>query len=246
MAKISKRARKELRINENEMANLFGDVKGFFIENQQIFRIGLISATVLLVIAMTITWTIQNRNARAYELLNQAMAEIAQAREIQNAAPQEQQTETPVKNPEENLLNAVSALESATENYSKSRYGDENLFLLAATQYDLEQYDNALKSYQQFIQQYPDHMMIAAAHQAIAYIHMQKGDYQSARESLLRLESLQHPYYPEDQFLFDLAHCLDKCGKLEDARNTFQKLTEAFPESKHVSVARERISALQT
>ncbi|MFZ5908261.1 MAG: tetratricopeptide repeat protein [Nitrospirota bacterium] len=119
-----------------------------------------------------------------------------------------------------------------------------SLFYIAACQYELGRFDDALKSLKEFVGKYSsDKKFIPLAYQKMATLYIKKDDFEEAKKTLDTLNALQGDIF-KDLALIEYAGILEKEGKLDEAKKKYQELTTKYPDSPFSDKAQERLSQM--
>jgi predicted negative regulator of RcsB-dependent stress response len=117
-----------------------------------------------------------------------------------------------------------------------------SLWYIAASYYDLGQYDDALKSLNTITQKYSrKDWLLPLVYQKIATVHIKKGDTDKALQALDTLFKLKSTIY-KDYALMEYGRLLAKQGRAEDAKQRFKELATRFPNSPFAEEIKAEIS----
>ncbi len=132
------------------------------------------------------------------------------------------------------------ALDLFKQSYQKKRSA-RVLFYIAASESELGKYDDALKSLNELIRDYPsDKDIIPLAYQKIADIQIRKGDKDAALKTLNTLYMSAGNIY-KDLALVESARILESEGKKEEALAKYKELVEKFKDSPYLAEAEAKI-----
>jgi predicted negative regulator of RcsB-dependent stress response len=122
------------------------------------------------------------------------------------------------------------ALELFNKSY-ETRTSPAALFYIAACNYELARYDDALKALKEFTKKYSgEARFIPLAYQKMATVYIKKGDMNEALKTLDTLYALPGDTF-KDLALLEAGKLLEKQGKVEEAKKKFEELTRKFPNS---------------
>lgn len=114
------------------------------------------------------------------------------------------------------------------------------LFYMANANYDLGNYDEALRALKELNERFPDdEHYVPLAYYKIALIHLKKGDKEGALNSLNVIYNYKTGSF-KDLALIESARILESLGKTDDARKRYEELTRDFPTSPFLDEARAK------
>ncbi|MCL5023923.1 MAG: tetratricopeptide repeat protein [Nitrospirae bacterium] len=134
------------------------------------------------------------------------------------------------------------ALEKFQKAYDavKSPY---SLFYVASCYYEMDRYDDALKTLKELNQRFPDdERFVPLSYYKMAVIDLKKGDKEAAMKVLDTLYNYRTGSL-KDLALLESGRVLDSMGKKEDALKKYEELTKNFPDSPFIDEAKARIEA---
>jgi len=133
-----------------------------------------------------------------------------------------------------------SALELFKKAYSTSK-SPFSLYYIASCYYELNQYDDALKTLSEFKARFADNdKYIPLVYQKIATIYIKKGNLEKAMTTLNELYKLKGDIY-KDFALIEYGKILEKKGNLEEAKKKYKELVTKYPNSPFKDEAIKRI-----
>lgn len=134
-----------------------------------------------------------------------------------------------------------TALDLFQQSYNK-RKSARVLLYIASCYYELEKYDDALKTLNEFTQKYKTARgLLPIAYQKTAAIQLLKNDRAAALKTLDALYK-SGPVY-QDAALIESGRILEKEGKMPEAAAKYKELTEKFPESPFAEEAKAKLGA---
>ena len=132
------------------------------------------------------------------------------------------------------------ALDLFQQAYSQKKSARVLLYI-ANSFYELEKYDDALKSLDEFTIKYSSKKdMLPLAYQKMAYIQIRKGNPDQALKDFSEIANLPGGFFL-DLALMESARILEIQGKNEEAAGKFKELAEKFPESPFAAEAKSRL-----
>lgn len=117
------------------------------------------------------------------------------------------------------------------------------LLLLADQQYQDGKYSDAEKTYNRFAEEYPKHPMLDSAFYGIGAARESRGDYAGAISSYQRVAETPNPVHGLDARMA-IGRCLEATQQWKKARQGYEDLIAAQPNSSLAERARSRIITL--
>jgi len=131
------------------------------------------------------------------------------------------------------------ALDLFQQAYS-TRKSPRVLLYIASSYYELEKYDDALKTLNDFTKKYGTAKdLLPVAYQKIASIQLIKGEKEAALKTLDALYNSGTIY--QDYALIETGRILEKDGKKSEASAKYKELTEKFPGSPFAEEAKAKL-----
>jgi predicted negative regulator of RcsB-dependent stress response len=223
---IKKRISKKTTDTEAEVREKFSTLKDTLRERQQTaMKFG---AGILVAIIAVASFFIYSNTTRkkAQEFEYQAYKIFYRTTQLQASETHEQYTK---------------ALELFNKSY-ETRKSPAALFYIAACNYELARYDDALKALKEFTQKYSgERRFIPLAYQKMATVYIKKGDMNEAVKTLDLLYALPGDTF-KDLALLEAGKLLEKQGKVDEAKKKYEELTGKFPTSPYKSEAEAKLS----
>ena len=115
-----------------------------------------------------------------------------------------------------------------------------NIYLarISASRGDLA---SARKQLQQFIDEHPSHLLVGGARYSLYALRIDGGEAQQVATELNAEVSKAEPVLPADSLLVLLAHAYETQGNSQNARETYRRIVNEFPDSPFVLEAQRRI-----
>jgi TolA-binding protein len=101
----------------------------------------------------------------------------------------------------------------------------------AAEFYAQNRYDEALASYQRFLGQYPDHMLVPDVTMGVAASLEALDEFNEAAESYMAFAVANPDHALQPQAVFGAARCREQLGQFDEARALYEEFIVAHPES---------------
>lgn len=238
---MRRKVRHELK--QNELLVMLDQVLTWSSKNSQTLKTGLV-VMVIGAAAMGGAYVYQHGRGQAADaLLVDAMSKyhgVIQENTIV-AAPQEGTTFESV---EERYRAALEAFQRVTQRYGSLPQGREAHYYSALCQVGLGEIEDAEALLEEVVRERGD-LLYSLASQALATVKSQKSDYAGSAEIYRALVDDPQDPLPKDQLLFALAQELEKDDRLEEARQTYQRFLEEFPQSVLRTEAEQRSQLLE-
>ena len=181
----------------------------WFIENQKIFYVGL--GAVIVVAAIFVGYRMWDERAREKASLAYGLAKFA--------------------SPDGKGEAAEAAFQKVADDYPHSRPGLLARLHLAALLRDRKQYQGARAQYELVVKSgvssETDKELVKRGIASVLMLEGACGEAIPVWESILKKGSL---FTSEDLYI-SIANCMEKLGRVEDARKTYEELSKKHPES---------------
>jgi len=144
----------------------------------------------------------------------------------------------------ERLEGPIKAYREIMERFPKTKSAEEATIRLGNLYYQLERYDEALLTFTDYLNRYPEGRLGFLARLGAGYCYEEKGDFEKASQAYqAALESPStDPLLPEAYLA--LARVQVALGKVEEARRFFQKVVEQWPRTTWAEVAKYQLTRL--
>ena len=156
-----------------------------------------------------------------------------------------QQTQQRFKNKEEKYTAAVEAFDQTLELYPSSSVAEDALFLKAEAFYYLGKYDEAVSTYNLYLEKYglkgPYSVQTFIS---LGYIYEEKGEYQKAVDIFEKIISDYPDYLLRDTVLMELGRCYEDSKEWDKAKRTYQKIVMRFSDSPMLQEAQQKLDTL--
>jgi predicted negative regulator of RcsB-dependent stress response len=115
------------------------------------------------------------------------------------------------------------------------------LLYIAGCNYELGNYDEAIKTLKDFTQKYSnENRLVPLAYEKLAMAYERKGDTKEAMKALEALYNLKGYIY-KDLALIESARLLEREGKTDEAMKKYKELSEKFPNSSFIDEAKTKL-----
>ncbi|MBM4054289.1 MAG: tetratricopeptide repeat protein [Planctomycetes bacterium] len=148
------------------------------------------------------------------------------------------------KDKNEALNNAIEAFKYVEETSASSGTMPWILFQMGNIYYDLKKYDEAIRSYNDFLQRYSGHPIAFMVKQSLGYAYEEKGLLQEAGGQF-NDAVLSDKIFLLAQQGWDAGRCYDKLGQKENAIRSYTKAIDTAPDSIWASLSRYRLSIIK-
>lgn len=148
------------------------------------------------------------------------------------------------KDKNEALDNAIESFEYIEEALASSGTMPWLLFQKGNVYYELKKYDEAIRTYNDFLQRYSGHSIAFLVKQSLGYAYEEKGLFEEASNQF-NDNLLSNKAFLLAQQGWDAGRCYDKSGQKENAIRNYNKAVEAEPDSIWASLSRYRLSVIK-
>ncbi|MGE5301311.1 MAG: tetratricopeptide repeat protein [Acidobacteriota bacterium] len=222
---IKKKSSKKNAGSETEVVDKLADIRDQLKAKQKtVLTYGIIAALVVVAVAGILFYR-YNEGEKSQQLEYEAYKIYYNEYQKQPAAGQE------------HFRKALDLFQQAYRKRKSARV----LFYIASSYSELGKYDEALKSLDELIKDYPsDKDILPLAYQKIADIQLRKGDKDAALKTLNTLYLSAGNIF-KDRALVESARILDSEGKKEEALAKYKELAEKFKDSPYLAEAEAKI-----
>ena len=130
----------------------------------------------------------------------------------------------------------IAGLNEITSNYGGTEAGQTAKFFLANCLYNLKDYDNALKNYDDYSGS--NDIIKASCISGIGAIYEAKGDLKKAAEYYEKAAGVNKELVTNQENLFYAVRVYTQLGDKENANRVYKNLKEDYPKSKYVNDAK--------
>ena len=145
---------------------------------------------------------------------------------------------------QENIDKAAELYRQILQEYPRTTPAQSALYLLGNSLMEKKDYQGAIQSYEQFLEEYGRNVMLQGlVRQRLGYAYLLNGDRVKAVEEFSQI--LADPgVFNKDQVLFELAKLEESDGAMDKALVRYKDLLMQFPTSPYASEATLRVQAL--
>jgi TolA-binding protein len=239
---MKKQERQHLK--QNEFVEGVAKITSWYQQNQD--KATMIAGVVVLAVVLVAGyfWWQKRSTEQAGELMGVAMtvyqAPIVPPSSVPGAVQQ------PGSYPSEKARYeaALTAFEDVANHYGSSQSGIAARYHAAETLFSLGRLNEAHQSYQTVIDKGGSSSYATMATLGLATTMLAEGQNDQAIKAFEDLASVRDSVVPVDGVLMQLAKAYEKIGKKADARTTYKRVVDEFPDSPYVENARQQMTLL--
>ena len=231
-------------LKQNEFVSGVVSVTGWYQHNKDKVTIAVGAVLAAVVLTGGYFWW-QNRSAeQAGELMGVAMtvyqAPIVPPSSVPGAVQQ------PGSYPSEKARYeaALTAFQNVANTYSSSTSGIAARYHSAETLFSLGRLAEAHTAYQQVIDKGGNTVYGSMAKLGLASTMIAEGQNDQAIKTYEELAAVRDGIVPVDGVLMQLAKAYEKIGKKSEARTTYKRVVDEFPDSPYVQSARQQMTLI--
>lgn len=142
------------------------------------------------------------------------------------------------------LSTAADAYKYIKDNLSSSSATPWVVFELGNVYYGLKNYDEAIRTYNDFLHKYSGHSLAPIVKQSLGYAYEEKGLLQEAVKQFEDI-SVAGNNFLVAQGNWDAGRCYEKLGQTSDAIRSYTKTIELSPNSNWATMAQYRLSVIR-
>jgi TolA-binding protein len=231
-------------LKENELEKWAREAREMFEAVREQASWALVLVAVVAVGVVGYLWWRQHVESNAGTLIADAMT-VQQARIGPPPAPGTVNPAPYFPNERERSQAAAIKFKSAADAYPATDTGLFARYQQAAATMAAGSPADAVKVYQQVVDQSPDSVYAQMARLGIAEAQARAGQYDKAIDAFKTLSQRKDGPLPVDGILMQLGRTYLDAGKRADAQQTFNRVVEEYPESSYTGDARKEIEALK-
>jgi len=240
-------------LKENELAHTIAAVREYVEPRKRQLTLTGFVLFLVAVVALGVTLVRQRTQARAYDLLAEAMV-VLDAQVIPKT-PTDPSSPTPppaamqgtgtYETEDAKLQAAVPKLRAAADAYPDTQAGITARYHLAGTLAMLGRHEEAAQAYDEVMKRGGSSVYGRMARLGKAEQQALAGQYDAAIATFKELAERTDAELPADAILMQLARAYAAAGKTDDARKTLTKLVDEHPESPYAAEARQQLDSLK-
>jgi len=127
----------------------------------------------------------------------------------------------------------ITGFKEIVNDYGSSENGQTARFFLADCQYNLKDFDDALKNFEDYSG--GKDILKASAYAGIASIYEVKNDLKKAADYYEKASKVNKDLSFNQEYIFDALRCYSHSGDKDDAKRLFGTLKKDYPKSKYVA-----------
>ena len=233
-------------LKENEIQLLTRQARDLIEARKRETAVAIVTVIVIGVLALGYYAWREHVEARAHEMLAQAIA-VQDARVGPPAAPGGTAVVPPGSYPSEQARAeaALVKLKAVADAYPTRDAGIFARYQEAATLMSLGRASQAASRYQEVIKRAGDGIYGQTARLGLAQAQARSGQYEQAINAFKELAQRKDGPLPIDGILMQLGRTYLDAGKRADAQQTFNRLVEEFPNSPYTAEARQQLDTLK-
>ncbi len=238
------KAQERHHLKQNEFVSTVVTVTQWYRGNQGRFVGGVIAVIAVIALASGYFW-FQNRNQeQAGSLLGVAMT-IYQAPVVPpSSVPGAKQAAGSYPSEKARYEAALAAFQQVADTYPSSTAGVAARYHSAETLLSLGRADDAQKAYQTVIDKSGSTVYGAMARLGLATVMLASGKSEQGIKSLEEMAAQRDGMVPVDGVLMQLAAAYQTAGKNAEARTTYKRVVDEFPDSPYAQSARQKMTLL--
>jgi TolA-binding protein len=141
---------------------------------------------------------------------------------------------------------ALAKFTAAADAYPNASAGIAARYEAAATLAALGRTADAVRRYQEVIDRAPTSIYADTARLGLGEAQMRAGQYDAAAAAFKSVAALKDGKMPVDGVLMQLGRAYAMAGKAADARQTYQRIVDEFPQSSYAALARKELDSAKT
>ncbi len=131
------------------------------------------------------------------------------------------------------------------EEYDGTDAAIQGYFILANLNFQQEKYKEAELAYKRFIEEYDgSKILLASGYAGYAACLEHRGAHEEAAQYYLKAQKIAPEFTEAANYLYLAGKNFAKAGKLEQARQAFERIVEKYPESKRLNDAKAQLILL--
>jgi tetratricopeptide (TPR) repeat protein len=208
-------------IKQDKLVTTYFQFRGWFEvpENRKKILMGVGIVVVLVVVFFLYTSNKKSKNDEANAKIS-AVITLIQAGKYNEAINGDQAA-------------GISGLNDLVNNYGSTETGQTAKFFLANCYYELKDYDNALKNYNDYSG--GNDVIKSSCISGTAAVYEAKGDLKQAAENFEKAAKFNKELSTNQENLFNTIRCYSNLGDKENANRVYKELKEQYPKSKYLT-----------
>ena len=235
MAKKRKLTRKELLSSDDKFITLSEKVFQFLFKHAK--KIGYFAGILLIVIVSVLFWKIYSK-----KIENKALASYYQGVRLYQKGDEESGN---TENKDENSRLAQEVFKETAKKYPRTQAGKLALLYSGNCYYQLKDYDNAGKSFQEFLNKSSeDSNLKVLALNSLGQTYEAQKKYQKALECFERIVEGEKESLGDVGYL-SIARCHEELKQKDKAIEAYQEILSSYPDSTFADFVEARLAKLR-
>lgn len=231
-------------LKQNEFVTAVASATRWYGQNRQKVNMGAVALVVIFLIGTGYFWWQKRSAEQAGEMLGIAMT-IYQAPIVPpSSVPGAVQQAGTYPSEKARYEAALAAFQNVATTYASSPAGIAARYHAAETLFSLGRAAEAHAEYQAVIDKGGDSVYGRMAHLGLANVMLAEGQGDQAVKMYEDLAANRDTIVPVDGVLMQLGAAYEKLGKKTEARTTYKRIVDEFPESPLVQAARQQMALL--
>jgi tetratricopeptide (TPR) repeat protein len=198
---------------------------------------------VLVLAVIGIRYFLEQRHDEASEALGRAIA-AAQAPVVEEGAEPDRTMAPSFPSEQTKRARARELLEGVIEDYGNTVAADVAKVYLARILYEQGQADEARRLWGEFLEEHPGHMLAASVRVNLLEQDRAAGKAEAVVEELRAWLGSEKPSLPTDVLLYELGRSLEELDRADEARDTYRRLADEYPDSPYARDAQAKLQEL--
>ncbi len=230
-------------LKQNDLLHWLEQFAGWAAENRSSLKTGAIAVLLAAVVVGGIYVYRHGRDQTADTALSEAL-EVYHGVVRENTIISGPDAGPTFNSQEERYIAALEALEEVEQKYTAIKQGREARYYMALSKAGLGELEESEGLLEHVVDKRGD-LLYYLASQTLATVKADRGDHAAAAEVYRTLVDDAKGPLPKDQLLFRMAEQLEADGKLQEARQAYERFLEEYPTSSLRSQAEQKSELLE-
>ncbi|HPQ39884.1 MAG TPA: tetratricopeptide repeat protein, partial [bacterium] len=139
---------------------------------------------------------------------------------------------------------SIGSFQAIYDNYPGTDAGRHALYMVAVSELNQGQYEEAIASFDNFVSKYSDSLLAASSLLGKATAEYNMGRTEQSLESLKQIET-RYPNYPlKDVLTYEMAKRYQAMDRIPDARQKYEEVVEKYPDSSWKTLSEKALEEL--